>query len=730
MNRIWPSDSELKELKKSRQELVEDTMRVMSLAFSYIDGPTSIRELTAGAGRMHYEPLLYSRLADLYLSKKRYKDTADTYQAFIDTYPESDEAPLYHVLQIDAYGKGNFPTLILPAKQQYVENYGVHSNYWKIKNEEVREALKPNLLKYLAELAKTSHAEAQAMKQLWAKSAGNKRKLAKLKFTEQEVFEEYRSAGRWYKEYLMTFPESKNASEFWFLLAESQYEAKDYADAISTYQRIAYTMPGHPKGAEAGYAALLSFDKHIASLNDQPEGVHERWDDRRIESSLSFAKNFSEDKRAPVVLLKASEDLLARKQYSEAVLQATKLANWPRPIERSQTANAWLVVGHGEFEQENFAAAEQAYVKLLGFLPKKDNRRKDIEENLAASIYKQGENELAAGNTRSAVDQFLRVSKVAPGAAIATNAEFDAATHMLNLKAWPEAIAVLTTFRARHPKNELTKQIPAKLVLAYQENGQWAEAASELDVLAKNNTDPESARTATYLSAELYQKAGNKQKAVQLYSRYVTQYPQPYDQQLEAVFQLSELQAGSGNVRETEKWLQKMIALDSSFGTLRTQRSRYLAAKSTLYFADKQRDVFNGIKLSLPLKRSLGKKKVALKAALGRYEQAVAYEVQEFATRASYSIGEIYTQLSSDLMNSSRPANMNELELEQYEVLIEEQAFPFEEQAIEIHETNAQRSWAGIYDEWVQRSFDSLAKLMPGRYAKEEQAKGYEDAIQ
>ena len=62
---------------------------------------------------------------------------------------------------------------------------------------------------------------------------------------------------------------------------------------------------------------------------------------------------------------------------------------------------------------------------------------------------------------------------------------------------------------------------------------------------------------------------------------------------------------------------------------------------------------------------------------------------------------------------------------EQYDVLLEEQAFPFEEKAIELHETNAQRTGDGVYDEWVQRSFDVLAKLKPARYAKAEISEDY-----
>jgi cellulose synthase operon protein C len=53
-------------------------------------------------------------------------------------------------------------------------------------------------------------------------------------------------------------------------------------------------------------------------------------------------------------------------------------------------------------------------------------------------------------------------------------------------------------------------------------------------------------------------------------------------------------------------------------------------------------------------------------------------------------------------------------------VLLEEQAFPFEEKSIKLHEVNAARTKDGTYDEWVQKSFSALAQLNPGRYGKVE----------
>jgi hypothetical protein len=71
-------------------------------------------------------------------------------------------------------------------------------------------------------------------------------------------------------------------------------------------------------------------------------------------------------------------------------------------------------------------------------------------------------------------------------------------------------------------------------------------------------------------------------------------------------------------------------------------------------------------------------------------------------------------------LNSERPKNLSKDELEQYNVLLEEQAFPFEEKAIKLYEINTARAKQGTYDEWVQKSYAALAQINPGRYGKVE----------
>jgi hypothetical protein len=107
------------------------------------------------------------------------------------------------------------------------------------------------------------------------------------------------------------------------------------------------------------------------------------------------------------------------------------------------------------------------------------------------------------------------------------------------------------------------------------------------------------------------------------------------------------------------------------------------------------------------------------------YGQALDYSVAEVTTAATYGMAELYRQLAADLIASERPKDLDAEAREQYDVLLEEQAFPFEEKAIELHETNAGRAADGVYDESVRRSFEVLAKLKPARYAKAEISEDY-----
>ena len=122
-------------------------------------------------------------------------------------------------------------------------------------------------------------------------------------------------------------------------------------------------------------------------------------------------------------------------------------------------------------------------------------------------------------------------------------------------------------------------------------------------------------------------------------------------------------------------------------------------------------------------------KKARLEEALKAYAVAAEYGVAEVSTAATFQVASLYQDFGRSLMNSQRPKKLSKKELEQYDLMLEEQAFPFEEKAIGLHELNAGRAREGLYDDWVKRSFAALRELKPVRYAKNERVEGAIDAI-
>jgi len=134
---------------------------------------------------------------------------------------------------------------------------------------------------------------------------------------------------------------------------------------------------------------------------------------------------------------------------------------------------------------------------------------------------------------------------------------------------------------------------------------------------------------------------------------------------------------------------------------------------------------YQQVKLSIPLKKNLKVKKKRMETAISSLKKVMTYKVAEFSTASTYQMGEIYNHLAHSLMESQRPKGLSADELEQYEILLEEQAYPFEEKSIDIHSINAKRTKQNIYDEWIKKSIAVLKSIQPVRYAKHEKIESY-----
>jgi tetratricopeptide (TPR) repeat protein len=685
------------------RELLNDSFRVVTLALGYLDGPETLAEQMAALDKPHWQYLAYETLANDYLEDERYLDSVGTWQKFIEENSLDARAPSAHIGMIGTLTRADFPTEIRPKKEEFVKRYGIFSEFWVVHEQEVRDSYQETLKAYLGELAKVAHGEAQ--------QSGKRL--------------DYLAAAGWYEELVTTFPSDPATAEYIFLLGEVYTEAAEHGKAVAAYQRVVREFTDFEQAHEAGYAAILGYDELVST---SPADELELWKRLKIDAQIEFALMFPDDERAPAVQTAAADSLFGLEQYQQAVdLADNLLIMWP-DIDAEHKKTALLILGHGWFELNDFVTAENAYHQLLE-LALEDDEQSKVEERLLAAVFKQGEASEAAGAADDAIYHYLRLGELDHDAELAIQGHFDAIAVIETQGRTGEAAELLADFRQRYPNHDLGRDTSKRLADMYERTENWSNAAAEYVELSRSAEESDVRRQSAYRAAELYLKLDDLPRALEYFGAYAHTYVEPMDLRLEAIQHLDEIYQRNGEPDKRRFWLEKKIEVYRAMGNDPTPRATYLAAEAEFVFAEDERLRFDAARLSHPLQTSLKRKQTVLKRTVKAFERVANYQVAEFSTASTFHIADVYAALSKEIMNSDRPQGLSELELEQYEILLEEQAFPFEEQAIDLHEINMRRSWDGVYDDWVKKSFAELGRLMPARFDKQEIEIAYVEVI-
>jgi tetratricopeptide (TPR) repeat protein len=682
-------------LSRANQELLEDVIRVVAISFTYQEDIQYITQYFRQNGKRDYEPLLYRKLGEIYLEKERVFDGANLFLGYTREYPYSQHSPYFHQRVIETYQQAGYSDLVLKEKIAFVDSYNVGTEYWSRQLPQTQQALTPTLVLHTTDLATHFHALARQSKKL----------------------PDYAIAASWYRRFLKSFPNDASAPKMNFLLAEILYDAGQYAQAIDEFEKTAYDYEPHENSAEAGYAALTAYDALFkASPASSTQVLHEQ----RMHSAVRFTTRFSGDSRVQDVELQSAKQFLAWKQYPAAIASATRLLGNSNADKTSrQTARS--ILADAQFSTGDFAAAEKSYLALLQDQPKQGDQRQAVREQVAASIYKQGELARDAGDLLLAVEHFTRLGTVIPESPTRIVAEYDAATAYVQLEDWPATIAQLEAFRKRYPDDKkFNSGVSEKLALAYSKNGNLSKAAAEMLMLSSLPGPAERKRDLMWRAAELYERDGQAARTIAIYKDYVRTYPIPLDRSMELRHKIAESYRASNDGKNLNFWLNDIVRADAQGGAERNERSRYLAATASLELIEPLRRSYSQVKLTVPLKASLNKKKKLMQQSVDAYSKAMAYQVQEVTTAATFQVAEIYREFARSLMSSQRPSGLDQDQLEEYDLLLEEQAFPFEEKAIEIHLANFRRIPSGTYDDFTQQSLRVLGEMLPYRYARAE----------
>jgi len=799
-------------LDKRYVSLVSDIQRVLSVSLSQQQQAKSLLALVNSHEKKQqkhsylylYRHLLFKNLADFLLENGLKYDAELTFQAYLALAPNNIWAARYSLALIELYQQQGKYQAIRALKIQYVQQYGLQSEFWQQgitanRADIVNEALLmveilPNLLTFSYQHSRYLYAQAQSTTIATAK------------------IQAFANTAHWLGIYLSLAKQPQAASLISklalgqglladeLLYADARFEAQHYQQALKSYEYIAYQAPTSaqqlkPLRKEAAYAATLTIRAMLAlhaKVYAKAEGKEKSNSAIAVKSAVTSADNtngeqtlflartrldkafiehYPDDERSLTLAVQqaqyafanenhqalqyysyfilqshgviartdgnssmyksnvsknsVSESRLSNNRQSNKVINHNKISAQLTAKARKQVQIASQLQANNLYQQGQYTQAEVDYNLALNYVVVNSQLWLKMRELLAASIYFQGKS-LVLSQPLLAVEHYLRIGRQVPESSYRLSAHFDAANLLLAQQQWQHAVDVLLAFQKRYPNHEYSRSIPAKLAQSYQHLEQWEMAATQylaIITLAKSTSgagSTELQREALYSAAELYLKAGDLGKAISTFRTYAHTYPEPFDIAQEVRFKMSGFYQQTREPNKQYYWYRKIIKYHeqtfSSSTKVPNSRAVYLASVAALGLGEAHQQTFKHSKLTLPLNKSLARKQKAMKLAIGYYKKLLSWQLAEFVPHGTYNLAQMYRQLGLDVMSSQRPKNLDELALEEYDLLLEELVYPFEEKAIEIHTNNAQRAWQNVYDQWVKKSFVALAELEPALY--------------
>ena len=677
-------------------EQVADAQRVLSLIATYDRGPETLARVLDAHGDRPYAAALYDHLLRFLRERGDHQGSVATAKAFRDHYPEHPSAPAMLTEVVESWRLAGDAQRMRDAMGAAVEAHA---------GPEAMAALdrpvRRRVMGYLRALGVWHYTRGQALEG-------------------RESRRHYRQASRRLSQYAdragrfrMEAGVMGTGAGYMVLLAgDAALRSGRTAGAADLYARAAWSEPPFPGAGEAAYALVqLRHDQWR-----KQENVDSR--NRLIADARRFVQDFPRHADINGVRQTLANRLYEAGRYAEARGVARTLVE--ADATDDQRRAGWILLGHLRMDAEEYAEAASAWAEVRQLTPADDDRLADFRGRHGVAFYREAERLADREQFERARERFRQAYRAAPGTEVAASARYDETGLVLELAQWDEAIRLLEAFRERFPEHELAPGANERIVHAHRQAGRPGEAADAMLAAIRDELNTEERWSRRLRAARYYREAGRLADSVALYERYLaegTDHLGGHAFQQERRHELARMQEALE--REEALAATHRAIVEAGEGAGGTARSARLASRSALWLGRRAAEGFERIELGAPLEESLARKRDALAESLDWFRRAERFGIAETATESTYRMAELYRQLARDVLDSERPSGLSDLQANQYEMLLEEEAYPFEEKAIELHQRNQQRIPEGHWTGWVNRSLDSLAELFPARYERD-----------
>lgn len=506
-----------------------------------------------------------------------------------------------------------------------------------------------------------------------------------------------------YRIFLSSYPAAAEVKNINLLLGEALFDAKRYAEAAEDYKKAAVLYPPGAERGEIVFSALLAYEViFYQSGNGDKEAV-----EAAASVLRSYEPDLAKNGKLEDATYKLADMFTQAGAYDKARESIAPLMKGKNATLASQrTAELYL-------KENNLAAAEVVYAKLV-----EKQGPQVFNEALASIRYKMAEEHAKGGRFKDATAKFNEAFSTLPGSRVGEAALVKLGYLYLQKKDIDSLEEVSGRIVKNYPDSKETLPLMVDTGRGI-EREEPLRAARIYEGASSVTRDRDVAIKLVLAAAMLYEGNREYQKAETLFKRYIEEGKASVAGEADVRLRLGSTQMRMGKKEGVEN-LNRVVALEGKVEDA-------LVGKARLLLLEEKESVYLGLRLTQPFEETLQKKTELLDGLLKDYSQVAKHKVPELLPEVFSRMGTALENFKEAMIQSERPGGMTKQELEEYSFLLEERAYPYEEQAVKAYEKGLTAGGRNrINNEWVDKSLKRLATLRPALYKREPGEKGPE----
>lgn len=496
-----------------------------------------------------------------------------------------------------------------------------------------------------------------------------------------------------YKLFLTSFPNAPETKEVTLLLAEALFDGKRFAEAAVEYESAAKMHKDSPAVPDLVYSSFLSYE-------------------------MVFQADKKEDHvKAAEKLLETYKDLLARnpklakarmrvaEMYGELELYPGARSALVPLLKLNESAAAQRMTAEFFIKEKNFASAEEMYSKLA-----EDKGPAEVKERLAQVRFVMAEGLYKNGKAKEAADKFNQAFFTHQGSTVSEAALIKLGHIYLGLKEYGNLETSADRLLKSFPNSEITAAFLIEAANGVREVRPLL-AAKLYESSSVITKDPKEQSALLIASGSLYEENGELVKAEAIFRKYLEKKDIPVAEEAGLLLKVGQIQTRAKK-KEAKETLGKVVSMRGLID------DGIIARASLLLLWDREREYID-MRLAQPFEETFKKKTDALNALTVNYTEIAKSKVPDIIPEVYYRMGTLFENFRDSIIKSERPGGFSSEQAEEYNFLLEEKAYPYDEQAVKVYErcTDSARKLS-VFTEWTDKCFTRLSELRPAVYKR------------